>query len=154
MPQFRFEALIPFTPQSVYGFFCTPREMLKLAPAGVTVVVESAPEKAVEGSEVRVSVRAMGFSQKARVLVTEAVPYERLSDRQLEGPFKMWEQTHTFTADAAGGGTRVQRTVAFQPPGGMLGMFITEARILEGLESLSRFQFAEVGRLLAETGGT
>lgn len=151
MPQFRFEALIPFAPSTVYGFFCTPREMLKLAPSGVTVVVESAPDKAVEGSEVWVSVRAMGFSQKARVLVTEAVPYERLSDRQLEGPFKMWEQTHTFTADA-GGGTRVERTVAFQPPGGMLGMFITEARILEGLETLTRFQFAEVRRLLAETG--
>lgn len=148
MASFSIEAVLNHPRTRVFELFVVPRNMLKFMPPAVTITVDEAPLRATTGSEIRLSVAAMGFSQKIRLLIVDVEEGRRLADRQVEGPFKVWEQTHTFVDDGPGR-TLVRREVNLVPPGGILGMFLTEARIRSGFEDLSRKQFAEIDAYLA-----
>jgi hypothetical protein len=73
-------------------------------------------------------------------------PGVRFVDRQLSGPFGVWEHTHTF--EAAPGGTLIHDHVVYRMPLGPLGEIARRALIGRDLERIFDYRHEAIDRLL------
>lgn len=149
MPTFETIDYYPQPLERVFDFFRHPANLTRAAPAELSLQVTEAPEVLEAGSRVVVQVRRMGFSQRIVSEITTLEPNAAIVQEQREGPFRKWVQSQRFKA-APEGGTEVTFTIDFEPPGGMLGMFLTTAKIEEDLNRLAEYREQKVRALLAE----
>jgi ligand-binding SRPBCC domain-containing protein len=85
-------------------------------------------------------------------MATEVVVLEegqRIVEEQRQGPFRAWRHERRFTALSAGE-TEVSERIDYEPPGGLLGLVLTAARIEADLERAYR---ERLGRITAMLGG-
>ena len=102
----------------VFDFFVRPALLIGTAPPELSLRLVEAPER---------------LHLAARVVIKTAFePGKLLAERQIEGTFRKWEMTHEF--DEEGAGTRVRTRIDFEPPGGLLGLTVTEAVVRRELE--------------------
>lgn len=133
MPEFSAELTFTQPIETVFAFHTRPKNLAMMIPGGSSVELAEAPELLVAGAEMEFKVSAMGFTQRLRMKVLEFAQPTIIIDEQIKGPFKSWRQTHRFET-AKDGGTNLIYAVQFEPPGGMLGMLVTEKKILDGLK--------------------
>jgi ligand-binding SRPBCC domain-containing protein len=134
-------------PAVLLDFFRRPANLAALAPAELNLVLVEAPLVVEIGSRFVVDVRRWGVRQR---IVTEVVSLDDRSIReeQRKGPFRAWTTDRTFRS--VEDGAEVHEQVAFEPPGGMLGMVLTAARIEADLRAALAYRHA---RLLERLGG-
>jgi len=116
----------------VFDFFIQPALLIQTAPPELSLQLMEAPERLELGSKVVVRGRRWGIPHRSTMEVTGFEPGQLLVERQVEGTFRKWELTHLFEEE--GVGTRVLARVEFEPPGGLLGLTVTEARVRRELE--------------------
>jgi ligand-binding SRPBCC domain-containing protein len=75
-------------------------------------------------------------------------PPHRFVDMQLRGPYSLWEHTHTFEPDGAGG-TIVGDRVRYAIPYGPLGALAHWLFVRRDLERIFDFRSEALARLLA-----
>ena len=139
MPSFETSDFYPQPLERVFDFFRRPANLTRAAPAELNLEVVEAPEVLEVGSRVVVQVRRWGFTQRIATAVTALQPNAVLVQEQCEGPFHKWMQSQRFQA-VPESGTEVTFTIDYEPPGGMLGMFLTAAKIEEDLGRLSEYR--------------
>jgi ligand-binding SRPBCC domain-containing protein len=105
-----------------------------------------APDVVVAGSRIVVQVRRWGISQRIVTEVVELVENTRIVEEQRQGPFRSWRREQHFGEDHAE--TEVAEKIAFEPPGGMLGLVLTAARIEEDLRLAYSFREERVKECL------
>jgi ribosome-associated toxin RatA of RatAB toxin-antitoxin module len=150
MPRYETIDYYPHPLDRVFDFYRRPANLTRAAPAELNLHVVEAPEVLEVSSRVVVQVRRWGFSQRIVSEVTALELNAALAQEQREGPFRKWMQSQRFRA-APEGGTEVTFTIDFEPPGGMLGLFLTTARIEEDLTKLAEYRETKVRELLAPT---
>ena len=67
-------------------------------------------------------------------------------DRQVDGPFRLWEHTHTF--EERHGGTLIRDTVLYRMPYGALGAIAHRIMVARDLERIFDYRRDAVDRLL------
>lgn len=99
--------------------------------------IVSADEVIEEGSEIEFQVSTYGIKQTMKHRYT-AVSETLIQSEQLEGPTRSWLH-QVIIQDTADGNCKLTDKISFEPPGGMMGFVMTEAKIkesiLEGMES-------------------
>lgn len=98
--------------------------------------IVSADDVIEEGSEIEFQVSTYGIKQSMKHRYT-AVSDLLIQSEQLEGPTRSW--LHQVIIEHTGDGTcKLTDKINFEPPGGMMGFVMTEAKIkesiLEGME--------------------
>ena len=68
------------------------------------------------------------------------------------GPFRRWVPASHLAASEAGGCT-LRECIEFEPPGGVLGLTVTERFILKELEWLFDFRHRKLREMLAGGAG-
>lgn len=122
MFQYKTEQFLPISVETAWKFFSSPQNLATITPAGldfkiVTVLKE---EEIYEGMKIEYTLKPL--FKVPLCWKTEIVNVKKecfFTDRQLKGPYKIWEHTHTFTASKEG--VWVQDIVNYQLPLGILG---------------------------------
>ncbi len=128
MPLFESSSRFASPRETVFEFLTVSSHALKLIPDESPIRVVSLPERIVLGSRAEFELNGFGLRQRIVHEVTEFNAPARFVERQLEGPLPLWIHEYVFS-DAPGGETLVVDRVEFQPPPGMAGLFLTEARL-------------------------
>ncbi len=128
MPSFTSTIELALPIERLFALFLDPAASLALMPAELNLRLIEGPKLLTLGSRLIVQGRRWGLSQR---MVTEVTKLEMnivLVEEQREGPFRRFVHERRFTAIDPGK-TQLTDQIDFDPPGGLLGLTLTAARI-------------------------
>jgi ligand-binding SRPBCC domain-containing protein len=129
---------LPCTPAALFEFFTQPENLIKVSPPELQVQLVESPARLELGSLVTILGRRWGISQRMTTEVVGFDPCRLLADEQRAGPFRSFR--HTRLIDSAGLQARLTEKIEFEPPGGIVGLFMTASRIRDSLAEVSEFR--------------
>jgi ligand-binding SRPBCC domain-containing protein len=149
MPVFQATQAFPRTVEEVFAFFRRPANLLLVSPPELHLRLVEGPEELGLGSRLVVKGRRWGVPQRIASEVTAFEPNVAFTDEQREGPFRKFVHAHRF--EAVPGGARMTDTIEYDPPGGLLGLVATAARIERDLRWIFAYRTARLGELLGRS---
>ncbi|NOX56420.1 MAG: SRPBCC family protein [Planctomycetes bacterium] len=152
MAVFETETVLHCSPEEAFEFLARPENLNRVTDPSVGLELVDAPERLYEGARLRLHVPGFGPAQELVHEITTFEPPHRFVERQVKGPFQSWVHEHRFEANGDGTVRLIDR-VEFEPPGGLLGMLLTEDRIRRTLESSFSYRQRELKRLFEQRGG-
>jgi ligand-binding SRPBCC domain-containing protein len=114
-------------PGRVFDFLVNVHNMSLVMPAKPRFKILKAPPRLHIGARLTAMVYRFGIS---RTIVSEVTWFEEgvgFTDIMVRGPFAKFEHTHRVEAMPTG--CRMSDRIEFEPPGGPLGLYLTEKRI-------------------------
>ena len=133
MESFEARVELPCSVEDVFDLVARPEGIRKISPPEMGLYFTKPPERYALGAKVEFKVQAMGL---VREIVHEVTAFDEprsFREEQISGPFRHWVHEHIFEAREGGGSVVIDR-IQFLPPGGVAGMIMTAARILDNLE--------------------
>jgi ligand-binding SRPBCC domain-containing protein len=132
MARFEYETVLDCSRQGLFEFLLRPANVARIADPNTGLNILSAPEVVDVGSRIEFQLIGFGQVQQAVHEIVELIRPQRIVEVQVQGPLKSWHHQHLFEAN--GGGVRMIDIIDFQPPGGVLGLIVNEARLSASLE--------------------
>jgi ligand-binding SRPBCC domain-containing protein len=148
MAEFEHQQRLACGVESLFDFMSRPRNVVRLSQPESRLTFFDPPEIVASGVELEFEVRAYGTTQS---VVHEIVTVERprlIVERMLHGPLEELEHEHRFKADN-GGAILIDR-ITFAPPGGMIGLLLTEARLRKSFEESFAYRRRILEQLVEE----
>jgi ligand-binding SRPBCC domain-containing protein len=145
MPAHLVSLEVPQPADRVFDFLARPANLVQLMPPETRLELVEGPPRIALGTLLHWKAWRMGISQR---LVNEVTAFEEsvlVVEEQRHGPFRSWSFVHRFEATATG--TRLVEEVQYEPPGGLLGLFLSEATIQKEIETLFAFRIEQMRRL-------
>ena len=134
------------TPEQLMDFFGTPQNLIPMTPERLQFrLLKPYPERLEAGTRLQYSLRIFGMKVRWQSLITCWDTPTRFSDRQLRGPYKRWDHTHTF--EAKDGGSWVYDSVAYDLPLGILGRMAHPLMVAPKLRSIFEFRSRQLHQL-------
>ncbi len=118
--------------EDVFDFFSVTRNHEKMSEGNLGLAFTQAPEQFEQGSLLHFDIQGFGQVQSVVYEILEFERPLRYLEHQIEGPMKEWIHEHLFIPE--GDTTVVVDKVQFEPPGGLIGLLVSESRVLESLE--------------------
>ena len=143
LTQLRTQILLPASQRNVFDFFADAGNLELLTPPWLRFRIETAlPLEMEEGVTIDYRLRLRWVSIRWRTEISLWEPPVRFVDRQVRGPYQVWEHTHTFEEQS--NGTLVCDTVHFRSRGGRLveGFFV-----IPDLRRIFAFRHAQLSRI-------
>jgi ligand-binding SRPBCC domain-containing protein len=129
--------------ETTFAFFADAGNLQRLTPPWLDFqIVTPRPIPMHPGALIDYRIRVHGLPIQWRTEIADWSPPHRFADRQLRGPYRLWEHTHTFTPEA--GGTVVEDVVRYRPIGGRL---IHDLFVRRDLERIFTFRQHEILRV-------
>jgi ligand-binding SRPBCC domain-containing protein len=145
------EQFVPLSVGEAFAFFADAFNLEAITPPWLRFrILTPRPISMSEGTsiEYRLSLHRLPFHWLTRIERWE--PCRRFVDRQVKGPFRLWEHTHAF--EERPGGTLIRDLVAYRMPYGTLGVLTHRLLLARDLERIFDYRHDGVDRLLAGTG--
>ncbi len=133
MPLFETQVSLPCSSETLFNFLIRPVNVVELNRPEMKFALIEAPDVIQEGSQIRFQVEALGFKQQMLHEVSDFHPMEGFVVREVEGVLKKFEHHHRLEAQPDGS-TILFEKVDYEPPGGVVGFIVTEAKVREGME--------------------
>lgn len=106
--------------QEVFAFFEKPENLEKITPPQLNFkIITPSPIQMKQGALIDYLIKMHGLPLKWRTLITHYNPPHEFIDKQINGPYALWEHTHRFTE--VGNKTRIEDEVLYALPFGILG---------------------------------
>lgn len=110
---------VPVTRETAFRFFSDAFNLEDLTPPSLHFqILTPAPINIRRGTLIDYRLRLYGIPFNWRTEITLWEPPFAFIDRQLQGPYRLWEHHHTF--HEIGDQTRVEDVVRYRVPGGRL----------------------------------
>ncbi len=122
MFQFNAEQFLPITISKAWEFFSSPNNLSIITPPEMDFKVLSKldSKEIYNGMKIDYSVKPLfGISMHWQTEIFNVNDKCSFTDRQLKGPYKVWEHTHTFTE--VKGGVMMHDVVNYQLPFWLIG---------------------------------
>ncbi len=88
---------LPIPPHEAFEFFCDVRNLEPITPPWLHFVILTPTETEVgPGALIDYRLRLHGLPVRWRTKITAWEPARRFVDRQIRGPYALWEHTHSF----------------------------------------------------------
>ena len=145
------EQLVPLPVGEAFAFFADAFNLEVITPPWLRFrIVTPRPIPMCEGTsiEYRLALHRLPFRWRTRI--ERWKPGRRFVDTQVEGPFRLWEHTHTF--EERPDGTLIRDRVVYRMPYGALGALAHRVLLARDLERIFDYRRHAVDRLLAGTG--
>lgn len=105
--------------KEVFDFFSNAENLEFLTPEFLNFrIITKLPIEMKEGQLIDYKISLHGIPIKWRTLISEWKPQEYFSDKQLKGPYLLWEHRHNFQAVDGGSSTVASDIVHYRVPGG------------------------------------
>ena len=147
------DQLLAIPLSEAWEFFTSPGNLSKITPPDMDfkIISELDGSPVYTGMEITYTVKPMlGIPVKWKTLISEVVEGQQFTDRQLEGPYKLWEHTHTFTATDHG--LLMTDTVRYELPFGIIGKFAHWLFVRRKLKNIFTYRRVVVEKLFNQNG--
>ena len=134
-------------PEDVFDFLVQTVNIRRISPPEMDLAFVDAPEVLELGSRLKFKVQGFGRVQQIVHEITEFDRPRGFTERQVEGPLEHWIHEHMVEVSDSGDVVVVDR-IEFKPPGGLVGLLVTESRILESLDDGFSHRHTELQRIL------
>lgn len=142
------EVWLPLPRDQVFAFFGDAQNLNALTPPWLHFhILTPMPIEMKPGALIDYQLRIRGLPVKWRTEITVWEPPFRFVDRQLKGPYRVWNHTHTFTEKD--GGTLVHDRVEYLSPGWFLEPLIHRFLVAPDLEKVFAYRKTKIAELLA-----
>ena len=141
MKPYRYESetLLDAPLAQVFDFFSKAENLEALTPSTLKFqILTPLPIEIRKGTLIDYKLTLHGIPFRWRTEISIWEPNHRFMDRQLKGPYKMWEHEHRFAAE--GDKTRMWDTVNYLLPGGPLGAIPHALFIRREIEGIFAFR--------------
>ena len=101
-----------------------------------------------EGTRTDYKLQLHGIPFRWQSLIHHWNPVTSFSDRQIRGPYKKWDHTHTFIEKD--GGTLIHDHALYRIPFGVPGDTVAYFFVKKDLEKIFSYRFAKVRELFGE----
>ncbi len=142
------QILIQAPRQDVWAFFSSPRNLLKITPAYMNFRIVNCPDVPEIYTGMLIEYRVSPVLRMPLKWVTEIKEVSagaRFMDTQLEGPYALWEHTHTFTDTPEG--TLMNDKINYALPLGPLGTLAHGLFVRRQLQGLFAYREARIRAL-------
>lgn len=138
------EVTINNSKETLYDFFLNPHNLPEVTSPDLQLKIIAAPDRVEAGSLVEFSVTRIGQELKAEHEVVTA-DGDAICEKQLKGMMKSWQHTRQFVA-VSDSECRIENSIEFERPGGLLGAILTEAKIRAMLDEGFEYQNDQLKR--------
>jgi len=112
--------LVPLSAAAAFAFFADAYNLEALTPPWLRFrILTPGPIPMEKGATIDYVLTTHRLPVRWRTEIVEWIPGRRFVDRQVDGPFRLWEHTHTF--EERHDGTLIRDTVLYRMPYGALG---------------------------------
>ena len=152
MPVFESTTALLCPADALFDFLTRPANLVRVSPPELQVKVANPPEVLELGTVLVVTARRWGFPQRFITQVVAFEPGRMFVEEQRHGPFKKMVHHHIVETDGAG--ARMIDRVEYEPPGGLLGLMLSPARIAKEMAELYAFRVQKFKEILEQPPGT
>lgn len=150
--EFLAEQWIPRSPQEVFPFFASEKNLEQLTPPFLGFQVLGKSTSGMQtGTLIDYRLKIHGLPIRWRTRIEDWQPNREFVDNQLKGPYSRWHHTHRFEAFA--GGTLMQDRVLYRLPFGLLGQILAGAWVAKDVATIFRFREATIRKIMGGLGG-
>ena len=132
------EQWLPRPVEEVFAFFSRPENLQAITPPWLDFRIVQSPPSLTKGSLIRYRLRLHRIPISWTTVISEWNPPYRFVDRQLSGPYRLWNHEHEFVAD--GGGTTLRDHVTYALPFGFVGAMAHRAVVKGDLRRIFDFR--------------
>jgi hypothetical protein len=131
-----------------FEFFCDAFNLERITPPFLKFrILNPPPISLQQGTLIDYQLSLFGLPFRWRTLIEQWKPGERFVDRQLGGPYALWQHTHTFEA-LGPDRTLVRDRVEYRLPLGFLGRIAHRLWVRRTLETIFDYRAQMTDRLL------
>lgn len=143
---FESEQFVPSPLEEVFAFFADPSNLELLTPEWLRFkILTPQPIKMALGAKIDYRLHWHGIPLRWRTEIIAWEPASRFEDLQLSGPYKLWRHTHHFAPVA--GGTKINDSVLYALPFGMLGRVVHAVSVRRNVEQIFKFRSEKIRAL-------
>jgi ligand-binding SRPBCC domain-containing protein len=138
--------VVPVPVEDAFAFFTEARNLEAITPAWLEFRIVRTPERLEAGSLIHYRLQLLGMPIRWLTEIHDWRPPRSFSDRQLVGPYPLWEHTHRFTKVPSG--TEVYDHVRYRLPGGPLAPVVHRVAVGPWLHGIFAFRARRLEELL------
>lgn len=139
------EQWLPRPIDEVFEFFSRPENLQVITPPWLEFRMVEAPKALVAGSLIRYRLRWRMLPIRWTTEITEWNPPYGFVDREVSGPYAMWNHEHWFSPNQ--GGTTMRDRVTYALPFGPLGWLAYAVVVRRDVEAIFNFRAETMRRL-------
>ena len=139
------EQWLPKPIGEVFAFFSRPENLQQITPPWLDFRMVETPKELKPGSLIRYRLRWHGVPVRWTTEITEWDPPHGFVDRELKGPYALWNHEHLFTEKD--GGTTMRDRVSYALPLAWAGRIAHWALVRSDVESIFDFREEMMARL-------
>jgi ligand-binding SRPBCC domain-containing protein len=139
------EQWLPKPIGEVFAFFSRPENLQQITPRWLDFRMVETPKELKPGSLIRYRLRWHGVPVRWTTKITEWNPPHGFVDRELKGPYALWNHEHLFTEKD--GGTTMRDRVSYALPLAWAGRIAHWALVRSDVESIFDFREEMMARL-------
>jgi ligand-binding SRPBCC domain-containing protein len=143
------EQWLPRPIDEVFSFFSRPENLQVITPPWLDFRMVEAPGNLAAGSLIRYRLRWRRLPIRWATEITEWNPPYRFVDRELSGPYSLWNHEHSFCVHDAG--TLMRDRVTYALPLGPIGWLTHVALVKSDVEGIFDFRAVTMRRLFPAT---
>ncbi|MFN0153248.1 MAG: SRPBCC family protein [Gaiella sp.] len=138
---------VPLSVEEAFAFFADAYNLEALTPPWLRFrILTPRPIQMEKGATIEYLLTMHRLPVRWRTEIIEWRPGRRFVDKQIDGPFRLWEHTHAF--EERRDGTMIRDTVLYRMPYGPLGAIAHRILIARDLERIFDYRRDAVDRLL------
>ena len=137
--------------EDTFAFFADPWNLEAITPPWLRFRITEAEAPLHEGVLLAYRLRLFGLPIRWRTEIAGWEPPHAFVDRQLSGPYALWEHTHTFTPVEQG--TEVRDVVRYRIPLGALGALAQRVFVRRWLDAIFDYRATRLRELLEVGAG-
>ena len=148
MHHFTSEQFLPIQKEEAWTFFSSPSNLATITPPelGFKVLTELKDESIFEGMKIDYTVRPLlGIPLHWQTEITKVQTNKSFIDRQLKGPYKLWEHTHTFIEH--NGGVLMLDHVRYELHFGLLGRLVNAMIVKQKIKNIFNYRTVVLNKL-------
>lgn len=148
---FKTEQLLPVDINEAWDFFSSPENLSVITPPALdfTILDDLKDKEIYTGMIINYRVKPLfGIPVKWQTEITDVEKPFSFTDRQLKGPYYLWEHHHGFVEKADG--VLVMDHVRYQLPFGFIGTISHSLVIRKKLDDIFDFRRSTLKRLFGE----
>jgi hypothetical protein len=135
---------IPASLDEVFSFFSKAENLNAITPPWLYFkILTPLPIKMKKNALIDYSIKLLGLQMTWKTEISDWQPPHRFTDRQIKGPYRVWEHAHIF--EERGGETQMEDVIRYAVPGFVLSPLIHFLFVRPRLERV--FDFRETAIL-------
>ena len=141
MHQFKAEQFLPINKREAWDFFSSPKNLSLITPPEMDfkIISKLNGEEIFEGMKIDYTVKPLfGIAIHWQTEICKVENQRYFTDRQVKGPYKIWQHTHTFSEIK--GGVLMHDVVNYKLPFGFIGRALNSIFIRRKIETIFEYR--------------